>query len=123
MPLRSQCIDAISTNGFIARATLWRIKSIKVSLTIWSSIAFKEVAGSKWLQALCADKVVRVPLLSQGGNAAIENGFLAVSAFWTIDLLEAFLAVRNSILFEEVPGAERFSAVAAGEVLWMIDFA
>lgn len=122
MPLRAKSIDAITTNWFVAGATFGRIKSVKVSLAVRSSISFKEVASAKGLQALCADKVVSVPLLAKGSNAAIENGFLAVSAFWTIDLLEAFLTVRYSILFKEVPGAKRFSAVAAGEVLWVICF-
>jgi hypothetical protein len=122
VPLRSKSIDAISTNGFIAGATLGRIKSIKVSLAVRSAISLIEVASAKGLQALCANKVVCVPLLSEGSNATIENWFLAVSTLWTIDLLEAFLAVRNSILFKEVPGAKRLSAVATAKVLWMIGF-
>jgi hypothetical protein len=61
-----------------------------------------------------------VPFLAQSSNAAIKNRFLAVSTLGTIELLEAFLAVRNSILFVEISCAKRISAVGAGEVFWMI---
>jgi hypothetical protein len=123
MPLLSKCIYAVSTNRFVATSTLWSIKSVEVSLTVRSSIALKEVASAKWLQALSADEVIDVPLLAESSNAAIHNWFVAVSAFWTVKLLKALLAVRRAVLLVEVSGSKRFSAVGAREVLWMITFA
>jgi len=120
MPLLSQSINGISFDWLMASSTFWSEKGKEVSFTVWSSVFFKKVSSREGFQALTTDEVVRMPLLTQGSNATIHYSSIAVSAFWAEHELEAVLAVRKPILFEEVLSSDWLVAVSAGEVLWMV---
>jgi len=120
VPLRAKSVDAVSSDGLRARSALGSKDCVKVGLAIGSAVFFKEISRSKGLQALSADEVFRMPLLSQRGDASIQNGFVAVRALGAVEFLIASIAVRNSIVRIKVSGSERFVAVSADKVFGMI---
>jgi len=111
VPLRSQGIDTIGSDRFLASSAFWCVQTEEIGLAVGTTIFLKEYSSAKGLQALCADKVLYVPLLSQCRNAAVQYGFRTVSASCAMDLLKAPLAVRLVILFEEISCTKEFTAV------------
>jgi len=116
MPLRSQSVDAVSSNRLVATHALRSEVCVKVLLAIRSSIAFVKVSSLKRLQALRADEVIDVPLLSNRGDASIQDWLIAVSALRAEEILEAVLAVGATVLIVKVPRSKGSSTVSAGEV-------
>lgn len=120
VPLLSQCVDAFTADGLVARATLGGKGGVEAALAIRTRILFEERATLEGSQALRADEVVDVPLLVQGRHAAVQDGLVAMRASSAEQLLVALLAMWEPVLFVEIIGAEWVLTVTAHEMLRMV---
>jgi len=122
VPLGSKSVDAIASDRIVASPALGSEESVKVGLAVRSPIPLEEASSGKRLEALGADEMIDVPFLPDGGDAPVKYGFVAVGAFGAVKFLEALLAIGRPVLLEEVPSTQRFPAVTAREMLWVVNF-
>jgi len=66
--------------------------------------------------ALGTEEVFRVPCLLQGCHTFVQYGSVAVRASGREQVVIVWFAVRPSVAFEEVPGAQLLGTVGASEV-------
>jgi len=119
MPLCSQGIDGFTADGLVASSTSRNKRRVEALLAERTSVSLKEAPSFEWTQTLGADEVVYMPLLSNGSDATIKNGFVTVSTARAEQLLVALLTVRNTVLLKEVVGSQGIAAVATAKVFWM----
>jgi hypothetical protein len=67
--------------------------------------------------------MIHVPFLIQRRHATIQNRFVAMRASHAEQLLVAFLAVRQVVLFVEIVGAEGVLTITTDEVLRVVSVA
>jgi len=92
---------------------------VEAVLAVWSSLLLEECTAREWSQTLAADEVVRVPLAVECGDTPTRDWFVAMGTTRAEELLVAFLAVGNAILFVEVAGTQGRLAISAHEVFGM----
>jgi len=102
VPLGAKRIDTLSLYRLIARVAARGKYTVKTTLAIRPGIFLEECTALKRLEALGANEVMYVPLSAQGRDAPIENRLITMRASSTEELLVASLAMRETILFEEV---------------------
>lgn len=116
----TQGVDTLATNGLAAGATPGGKSTIEAALTIRARLLLKEGPSLKGTEALSADEVVDVPLLVEGCDTTVQDGFVTMSTSSTKQLLVTFFTVRLTILLVEVIGAKWVLAVTTHKVLWMV---
>jgi len=119
VPLLTDSIHAFTLNGLITARASGSKNGVEATLAVRTGVAFEKGAALKRLEALCADEMVHVPLLTKRCDASIQDRLVTVRAAGTIELLIASLAVGKAVLFVEVGSSKRVLAVSAHEMLRM----
>lgn len=115
VPGRAQRIDAVALDCLIARGTALGKHRVEVLLTVRPTVPLEELTAGERLEALSADEVVNVPLLSNCCNRAVEDREVAMGALCLVLLRETTLTVSTSISFPKTTRAERSAATGANK--------
>jgi len=123
MPLRIQSWNIILHDGAIATIALWCEHVEIIVAAIWLAVTFMEAFLAELLTTLGTKEMLRVPSFVQSGDTFIQNSTVAIGTSWTKQIVVVRFAIRMSVAFEEVSGAQFLIAMIAGEMLWMPSFA
>ena len=117
VPLPIQGTDVTVLDGLGAAPALGREYAEEARLAEGLTVAVVEAVLAEWLAAVGAGEALGVPGGVQGGDALVQDGFLAASASRGEETVVVCLAVGSAVAFEKVLGAEFLVAMGAGEVL------
>jgi len=107
-----------STGNWLSTARAQRSSLLMVvCFTIGFATNFKEAPTTKRLLAIGANKVLRVPLLSQGIDTIASNWVTTTSAFWCKESIEICLTIGSSITFVKVSTDKRLQTLSADKVI------
>jgi len=90
---------------------------VVVDFAEWLSIVFIETTISKCLVTVLADKVFRVPRLTQSIDTVTFDGLIARTTLWCKDRVEVLFAIRSAISFKECSSFKGLQALSANEVV------
>lgn len=117
VPLLVESVDAASSDRLTASRTEGPSLLMVVDLAVRLASKFEECASSKALLAILADEVLWMPLLTDSIHAFSLDGLVAAGASCGEHAVEASLAVRTRISFEERASLKRSQALSADEVV------
>lgn len=101
MELAVQSFKDLSFNFLATSRTIFSKELVEVLLTVWFVVVFVELVPFERLSALGADKMVRVPRLTQSRNILSFDDFVAISASRVEFCVVVVLTVIFPIFFDE----------------------